>query len=104
MVKWIYRNSNNGGSKVKREMRKWVALLMIPLLLLMTIGTIPAQAEERLGIHVDGAILIDADSGKILYEENADTPLGIASMTKMMVEYILFEAINEGKSQLGSRV
>ena len=25
------------------------------------------------GIHVDGAILIDAESGKILYEENADT-------------------------------
>jgi D-alanyl-D-alanine carboxypeptidase (penicillin-binding protein 5/6) len=82
---------------VKREMKKWVALLMIPLLLFTTIGTVPVQAEERLGIHVDGAILIDADSGKILYEENADTPLGIASMTKMMVEYILFEAIKEGK-------
>ena len=43
------------------------------------------------------AILIDAETGKILYEENADTPLGIASMTKMMTEYILFEAIKEGK-------
>lgn len=82
---------------VKQEMRKWVALFMVPLLLLMTIGTVPAHAEDRLGIHVDGAILIDADSGKILYEENADTPLGIASMTKMMVEYILFEAIEDGK-------
>ena len=50
-----------------------------------------------MGLHVDGAILIDAESGKILYEENADTPLGIASMTKMMTEYILFEAIEEGK-------
>lgn len=81
---------------MKREMRKWVALLLMPLLLLTTIGTVPASAESALGIHVDGAILIDADSGKILYEENADTPLGIASMTKMMTEYILFEAIEEG--------
>ena len=64
---------------------------------MMTIGTVPANAERGLGIHVDGAILIDADSGKILYEENADTPLGIASMTKMMTEYILFEAIEAGK-------
>lgn len=81
---------------MKREMRKWVALLLMPLLLLMTIGTVPASAASTLGIHVDGAILIDADSGKILYEENADTPLGIASMTKMMTEYLLFEAIEEG--------
>nr|WP_255726895.1 serine hydrolase [Sporosarcina sp. ACRSM] len=77
-------------------MRKWVALLIMPLLLLMTIGAVPASAASTLGIHVDGAILIDAESGKILYEENADTPLGIASMTKMMTEYLLFEAIEEG--------
>ncbi|MCG7337634.1 D-alanyl-D-alanine carboxypeptidase [Sporosarcina sp. ACRSM] len=81
---------------MKREMRKWVALLIMPLLLLMTIGAVPASAASTLGIHVDGAILIDAESGKILYEENADTPLGIASMTKMMTEYLLFEAIEEG--------
>ena len=30
-------------------------------------------------------------------KQNADTPLGIASMTKMMTEYILFDAIEEGK-------
>lgn len=82
---------------MKREMRKWVALLIIPVVFMMTINIAPAQAETTLGIHVDGAILIDADSGKILYEENADTPLGIASMSKMMTEYLLFEAIKEGK-------
>jgi len=82
---------------VKREMRRWVAFLLVPLLLIMTLGTVPVYAESALGLRVDGAILIDAESGKILYEENADTPLGIASMTKMMTEYILFEAIEEGK-------
>lgn len=82
---------------MKRKMNKWVALLVIPFVLMMTIETAPVQADSTLGIHVDGAILIDADSGKILYEENADTPLGIASMSKMMTEYILFEAIKEGK-------
>lgn len=78
-------------------MRHWLTIFVIPLLLVTTIGTVPASADTKLGIHVDGAILIDADSGKILYEENADAPLGIASMTKMMTEYILFEAIEEGK-------
>ncbi|KAA0940472.1 D-alanyl-D-alanine carboxypeptidase [Sporosarcina sp. ANT_H38] len=81
---------------MKRQMRKWVALLIMPLLLLTTLGSAPAYADTKLGIHVDGAILIDAESGKILYEENANKPLGIASMTKMMTEYLLFEAIEEG--------
>ncbi|MBO0589421.1 serine hydrolase [Sporosarcina sp. E16_8] len=81
---------------VKREMRRWVAFLLVPLLLIMTLGTVPVYADSALGLHVDSAILIDAESGKILYEEDADKPLGIASMTKMMTEYILFEAIEEG--------
>lgn len=55
------------------------------------------KAEETLNVNADAAILIDADTGKILYEKNADAPLGIASMTKMMTEYLLFEAIEEGK-------
>lgn len=93
----IWGNSNYGGSILKQKLRIWLTIFVIPLLLITTIGTVPAAAETKLGIHVDGAILIDADSGKILYEENADTPLGIASMTKMMTEYILFEAIEDGK-------
>ena len=55
-----------------------------------------ASAETDLGLTVDAAILIDAESGKILYEQNADTSLGIASMTKMMTEYLLLDAIKEG--------
>lgn len=72
---------------------------MIPILFLSMFTVTPpsaSAAETDLGIHVGAAILIDADSGKILYEENADTSLGIASMTKMMTEYILLDAIKAG--------
>jgi len=55
------------------------------------------KAEDNLNLNVDAAILIDAETGKILYEKNADASLGIASMTKMMTEYLLFEAIESGK-------
>lgn len=82
---------------MKQIVRKVSALLMAALIIMTMLNTVPAQAESALGLHVDGAILIDAESGKILYEENADSPLGIASMTKMMTEYLLFEAIEEGK-------
>ncbi|WP_398293784.1 serine hydrolase [Sporosarcina aquimarina] len=76
---------------------RWFSVLCSAVLLITMFGATTAQAESSLGLHVDGAILIDADSGKILYEQNADAPLGIASMSKMMVEYLLFEAIDEGK-------
>lgn len=75
-----------------------IRLLLIPVLLFSVLAGIPAKAnaETDLGLHVDAAILIDADSGKILYEQNADTSLGIASMTKMMTEYLLLDAIEAG--------
>ncbi|MEK9200231.1 D-alanyl-D-alanine carboxypeptidase family protein [Lysinibacillus halotolerans] len=77
----------------------WVSLMMIPLLLISMFVMSPsnASAETDLGINVSAAILIDAETGKILYEENADQPLGIASMSKMMTEYILLDAVKEGK-------
>ena len=82
---------------MRQKFKRGIAVLLISLLFITTVGIIPTYANESIGIHVDGAILIDANSGKILYEENADAPLGIASMTKMMTEYILFEAIEEKK-------
>ena len=53
--------------------------------------------SDILGISGEAAILLDAETGKILYEKNADKVLGVASMSKMMTEYIVLEAINEGK-------
>lgn len=68
------------------------------MLILSMLALAPAttNAESDLGLTVDAAILIDADTGKILYEQNASAPLGIASMTKMMTEYLLLDAIKEG--------
>nr|WP_205961831.1 serine hydrolase [Psychrobacillus vulpis] len=78
------------------SMIKW---LVLPMFLVSVVCGMPTatKAEDNLNLYVDAAILIDADTGKILYEKNADSALGIASMTKMMTEYLLFEAIEEGK-------
>lgn len=60
-------------------------------------GVDKAKAQADLNVNANGAILVDGKTGRVLYEKNADTPLGIASMTKMMTEYMLLEAIKEGK-------
>ncbi len=52
-------------------------------------------AQDPLNIEADAAILVDTSTGRILYQKNIDTVLGIASMTKMMTEYLLLEAIKE---------
>nr|WP_244094370.1 D-alanyl-D-alanine carboxypeptidase family protein [Jeotgalibacillus salarius] len=56
-----------------------------------------AKANVIQNWNVDAAILLEAETGKVLYAENADTQLGIASMTKMMTEYLLLEAIANGE-------
>lgn len=42
-------------------------------------------------------LLIDAVSGEVLAEQNADMPLPPASLTKMMTSYILAKEITEGR-------
>jgi D-alanyl-D-alanine carboxypeptidase len=43
------------------------------------------------------AIVVDASSGRILFQANADQPRYPASLTKMMTLYMLFEAMDTGR-------
>jgi D-alanyl-D-alanine carboxypeptidase len=50
------------------------------------------------------AIVMDARSGEVLYEKNADTRLHPASLTKMMTLYIVFQEIEAGRLSLDTKV
>ena len=50
------------------------------------------------------AVLIDLDSGTVLYEKEPDTPMSIASITKVMTLLLTFEAIDAGKVSLQDTV
>ena len=50
------------------------------------------------------AIVIDYDTGNVLYAKNADEPVGPASMTKMMTVYLLFERLKDGRMSLESEL
>ncbi|MDB5470465.1 MAG: peptidase [Caulobacter sp.] len=43
------------------------------------------------------AVVVDANSGEVLYAKRADSPRYPASITKVMTLYLAFEAINEGR-------
>ena len=50
------------------------------------------------------AIVIDANSGEVLYDKRADSPRYPASVTKVMTLYLTFEALGEGRLKLTDRV
>ena len=56
-----------------------------------------AQSMDTPATH---AILIDAQTGSVLFEKNADTPFPPASMSKLMTIYVAFEMIKEGIVEL----
>ncbi|GAB2721683.1 D-alanyl-D-alanine carboxypeptidase family protein [Paenibacillus thermoaerophilus] len=56
-----------------------------------------AAEAPALNLEVESAILIEATTGQVIYEYNADTLREPASMAKMMTEYLVMEAIESGK-------
>lgn len=76
----------------KRNWFFWLLSVCLCLTLWPFQQTVKAESAP-LDIRADAAILVDAQTGRILYEKNIDTVLGIASMTKMMTEYLLLDAI-----------
>jgi serine-type D-Ala-D-Ala carboxypeptidase (penicillin-binding protein 5/6) len=86
------------GYKVKNWFQKSVVSFLV---LVLAAGVFQpfnsANAEDALTVNAEAAIIVEAETGKIIYEKNSETALGIASMTKMMTEYLLLEAVNEGK-------
>lgn len=50
------------------------------------------------------ALIVDANTGKVLYEENADAQLHPASVTKVMTLYMLFEQLEAGRLRLDSQL
>jgi D-alanyl-D-alanine carboxypeptidase len=71
---------------------------------LMTIALFLALAPAMGLAAPFAAYVIDARTGEVLYETNADTRLHPASLTKMMTLYIAFEAIERGEISLDTMV
>ncbi|WP_027407671.1 D-alanyl-D-alanine carboxypeptidase family protein [Anoxybacteroides tepidamans] len=84
-------------------------------LLLIIAWTLPistgVQAAEKavkpnvdLVNHAKSAILIERDTGTILYQKNAHEKLPPASMTKIMTMLLIMEAIDQGKIKWNEKV
>lgn len=74
-------------------MRKILASLLGVVLIF---SCIDAKAEE-MNLNGKSFILIECDTGQVLYEQNADEQLAPASVTKVMTMLLIMEAIDRGE-------
>ncbi|EOP62107.1 MULTISPECIES: serine hydrolase [Bacillus] len=87
--------------------KRFIAMVTVLTLfcsMFVTYGSASAETGAALNVEAGAAILVEADSGKILYQKNADELLAIASMTKMMSEYLVNEAVAKGKLKWDQKV
>ncbi len=85
-------------------MQKKVTSLVLMLALMLSMMPLAAFAAEAPEVTATSAILIDNETGEVLWERNADEKREIASMTKIMVAYLTYEALDEGRITIETKV
>ncbi len=85
-------------------MKRFFYVLAIALLFIPIVSVHAEQPKVELATEARSAILIERDTGAILYEKNAYEPLPPASMTKIMTMLLVMEVIDQGKLKRDERV
>jgi serine-type D-Ala-D-Ala carboxypeptidase (penicillin-binding protein 5/6) len=88
--------AERGGRSAVLRLLGWGCLVLIGALLA---GPCVA-AEQAFQTSVPQAILIDADTGSVLFEKNADAPATPASTVKIMTAELVFHAIAQNRLKL----
>lgn len=63
-----------------------------------------ASHGAQAGGKKSAALVLDANTGAVLYSEDGDAPRHPASLTKMMTLYLTFETIESGRLSMSDRV
>jgi D-alanyl-D-alanine carboxypeptidase (penicillin-binding protein 5/6) len=61
-------------------------------------------AQEPLEIHAKSVLLLEAESGEILFQKNTEHGLPPASITKLMTYLVAMDALQEGKATMEDQV
>ena len=108
--------------KYKRNLLKIICIFIIAIFLFPTIciasdtiytwsnnakpltETIPTNATTSLSLNVGSAVLIEQNSGQVLYNQNMHEKLRPASVTKVMTILLIMEAIDSGKLSYSDKI
>ncbi|WP_426349417.1 D-alanyl-D-alanine carboxypeptidase family protein [Alloiococcus sp. CFN-8] len=85
--------------------KKGFIKVLIPFCLLSFIWVSPANAEgESIEIEAKSGLLMEANSGKLLFEKNINEKYAPASVTKIMTMLLAMEAIDSGKIKFDDKI
>ncbi|MCY8720571.1 D-alanyl-D-alanine carboxypeptidase DacF [Bacillus sp. S10C12M] len=89
-------------------MKRLLSTLLIGIMLLTFAPSAFAKQDGKrtseLAHEAKSAVLIERDTGKVLYNKNSNERLAPASMTKIMTMLLIMEALDEGKIKMSDKV
>ncbi|MFT0800383.1 D-alanyl-D-alanine carboxypeptidase family protein [Bacillus swezeyi] len=89
-------------------MKHHLSKLLIFTIIFMTAPSAFAKQSEKksseLAHEAKSAVLIERDTGKVMYDKNSHEKLPPASMTKVMTMLLIMEALDKGKIQMKDKV
>ena len=84
--------------------RVTAVLAMLALLIPATAAARPLEEGTPMTLTSPAAILVEASTGAIIFEKNADEKREVASITKLMTALLVLEALDRGDVQLTDSV
>ena len=93
---------SKGAIPRRRMFKPVVTAVMAAVMLILPVVPVSALSEDD--ITSPAAVLMDASSGKILFEKNPHEQRPCASITKVMTLTLVMEALDSGKISLGDTV
>ena len=84
--------------------KKWFALLLVPLLAWSTAFAAPLETTVPMKLTSPAAMLVEAETGTVIFEKGADERRQVASITKLMTLLICLEKIEAGEISLKDEV
>ncbi len=86
-------------------MKRWIAFVLSFCVLFCGLSIVRVRANDFASeLTSRSAILIEASTGKVLFEKDADVPLPMASVTKIMTMLLIMEAVDGGRISLDDMV
>jgi D-alanyl-D-alanine carboxypeptidase (penicillin-binding protein 5/6) len=86
-----------GGIFMYKGITRFIALMLTAVFAVTAVPIYAQQTQESFAVNAASAILMEASTGKVLYESNADTPLPPASVTKIMTLLLIYDSVGSGK-------
>lgn len=78
----------------------WLILMLVPLLMGLAVTPVKAAAP----INASAAIMVDASTGQVIYEQNAKKSLPVASISKLLTAVVIEDEVHHNQITGNSKV